>query len=221
MAPDYAKATSAFLPANEPTPDPAFLDGAQPANRRQKEQHQDADYTPPLTPPSEADNQAKELGTGGGGGLKQRKSAAAGHGQTGKKEAPGAGFAQSIKGTVSEQRYVPTDLDQRITQPCKPLLPSFSFSSCGENLRSGDHLPLSPAAARSNLHTDLNNIVLIGVPRANIAATPEHPYGTTAGNYAELNKERPVLAQHVAFFDKVGFEAFWDATIRSGRLTCA
>lgn len=43
----------------------------------------------------------------------------------------------------------------------------------------------------------------IGVPRANIAATPEHPYGTTAGNYAELNKERPVLAQHVAFFDKV------------------
>ena len=42
-----------------------------------------------------------------------------------------------------------------------------------------------------------------GVPRANIAATPEHPYGTTAGNYAELNKDRPVLAQHVAFFDKV------------------
>lgn len=220
MAPDYAKATSAFLPANEPTPDPAFLDGAQPANRRQKEQHQDADYTPPLTPPSEADNQAKELGAGGGGGLKQRKSAAAGHGQTGKKEAPGAGFAQSIKGTVSEQRYVPTDLDQRITQPCKSLLPSFSLSSCGENLRSGDHLPLLPAAARSGLYTDLESR-RTGVPRANIAATPEHPYGTTAGNYAELNKERPVLAQHVAFFDKASFGLLQDAGVRIRRLTRA
>ncbi|KWU41673.1 Caleosin-domain-containing protein, partial [Rhodotorula sp. JG-1b] len=47
------------------------------------------------------------------------------------------------------------------------------------------------------------------VPRANIAATPEHPYGTTAGNYAELNKDRPVLAQHVAFFDKDGDNILW------------
>ncbi|GAA5962286.1 hypothetical protein JCM8115_004282 [Rhodotorula mucilaginosa] len=186
MSPSYAKATAAFVPANElPQPDPAFLDGLQPANRKIAPRStgqkgtttEDVDYTPPLTPPSETANHDKELGSkkqhseaDSESGLKQRKSnskskagPSASEGE--KKEAPGAGFAQSIKGTVSEQRYVPTDLDQRIAQPW--------------------------------------------VPRANIAATPEHPYGTTAGNYAELNKERPVLAQHVAFFDKDGDNILW------------
>ncbi|POY72849.1 hypothetical protein BMF94_4104 [Rhodotorula taiwanensis] len=191
MPANYAKATAAFLPAGEPKPDPAFLDGLQPANRKIAPTHHSkldsasngagAELTPPLTPPSESDNaqDEKELGAEKGtrtateaGGLKQRKSAnksngddAQKAGKKDKKEAPGAGFAQSIKGTVSEERYVPTDLDERIAQPW--------------------------------------------VPRANIAATPEHPYGTTAGNYAELNKERPVLAQHVAFFDKDGDNILW------------
>ncbi|GAA5866095.1 hypothetical protein JCM3774_000025 [Rhodotorula dairenensis] len=188
MSPNYAKATAAFLPANEPTPDPAFLDGLQPANRKIANGHKGAavgaELTPPLTPPSEEnDFGGKQLGSargvqaegdGAGSGLKQRKSTPAKVAQNAndetkgvekKKEAPGAGFAQSIKGTVSEERYVPTDLDQRIAQPW--------------------------------------------VPRANIAATPEHPYGTTAGNYAELNKDRPVLAQHVAFFDKDGDNILW------------
>ncbi|GAA5992946.1 hypothetical protein JCM10908_000763 [Rhodotorula pacifica] len=196
MSPNYAKATAAFLPANEPKPDSAFLDGLQPANRKiaprsngQNGAKEGAEYTPPLTPPSETESQQKELGaeeqnehkdahrTGSDqaeSGLKQRKSAKANgtkdesnksEDKKQKKEAPGAGFAQSIKGTVSEERYVPTDLDQRIAQPW--------------------------------------------VPRANIAATPQHPYGTTAGNYAELNKERPVLAQHVAFFDKDGDNILW------------
>lgn len=183
MSPSYAKATAAFVPANElPQPDPAFLDGMQPANRKiaprttgQKgATTEGVDYTPPLTPPSETSSHDKELGSkkhseaDSESGLKQRKSnnkSKAGEGEQKKKEAPGAGFAQSIKGTVSEERYVPTDLDQRIAQPW--------------------------------------------VPRANIAATPEHPYGTTAGNYAELNKDRPVLAQHVAFFDKDGDNILW------------
>jgi hypothetical protein len=92
---------------------------------------EDVDYTPPLTPPSETANHDKELGSkkqhseaDSESGLKQRKSnskskagPSASEGE--KKEAPGAGFAQSIKGTVSEQRYVPTDLDQRIAQPCE------------------------------------------------------------------------------------------------------
>ncbi|BGP27375.1 hypothetical protein Rt10032_c22g6586 [Rhodotorula toruloides] len=47
------------------------------------------------------------------------------------------------------------------------------------------------------------------VPRANIAATPEHPYGTTTGGYAEKHKNEPVLAQHVAFFDKDGDNILW------------
>ncbi|GAA6053482.1 Caleosin related protein-domain containing protein [Rhodotorula toruloides] len=47
------------------------------------------------------------------------------------------------------------------------------------------------------------------VPRANIAATPEHPYGTTAGGYAEKHKDEPVLAQHVAFFDKDRDNILW------------
>lgn len=165
MSPDYAKATAAFLPANEPTPDPAFLDGLQPANRKiahgQKGDAVGAEFTPPLTPPSEVDGHDKELGGkkhGGGkgvhavapqesqgakeagSGLKQRKATsvkAGGDAQSNKeteghpkkKEAPGAGFAQSIKGTVSEERYVPTDLDQRIAQPCGSSFPTFSSTS--------------------------------------------------------------------------------------------
>lgn len=142
MSPSYAKATAAFVPANElPQPDPAFLNGLQPANRKiaprttgQKGATAEGlDYTPPLTPPSETANHDKELGSKkqhgeaeSESGLKQRKSnnkskaePNATEGEQKKKEAPGAGFAQSIKGTVSEERYVPTDLDQRIAQPCE------------------------------------------------------------------------------------------------------
>lgn len=144
MSPSYAKATAAFVPANElPQPDPAFLDGMQPANRKiaprttgQKgATTEGVDYTPPLTPPSETSSHDKELGSkkhseaDSESGLKQRKSnnkSKAGEGEQKKKEAPGAGFAQSIKGTVSEERYVPTDLDQRIAQPCA-CIPRRSF----------------------------------------------------------------------------------------------
>lgn len=134
MSPNYAKATAAFVPANEqPKPDPAFLDGMQPANRKiapRTTGHKGAtteavDYTPPLTPPSETSSHDKELGSNKHGeadsesGLKQRKSNKSKAGTSASEEAPGAGFAQSIKGTVSEERYVPTDLDQRIAQPCE------------------------------------------------------------------------------------------------------
>lgn len=157
MPANYAKATAAFLPAGEPKPDPAFLDGLQPANRKIAPTHHSkldsasngagAELTPPLTPPSESDNaqDEKELGAEKGtrtateaGGLKQRKSAnksngddAQKAGKKDKKEAPGAGFAQSIKGTVSEERYVPTDLDERIAQPCKPIR-RFSCVTCSQ-----------------------------------------------------------------------------------------
>ncbi|GAA5900760.1 hypothetical protein JCM8208_004604 [Rhodotorula glutinis] len=175
----YADATKQWLPSDQPTPDPAFLDGLQPANLKSRPTIDDsaslAHPSPPLTPPgdlSSADD-ADRAPPGSAQALRQRK-----HKQTpsrdhhatkgdsdNKKRIPGEGFAQSIPGQVSERRHVHEDLDQRIAQPW--------------------------------------------VPRANIAATPEHPYGTTAGGYAELHKDEPVLGQHVAFFDKDRDNILW------------
>ncbi|BGP65633.1 hypothetical protein NBRC10512_000999 [Rhodotorula toruloides] len=39
------------------------------------------------------------------------------------------------------------------------------------------------------------------VPRANIAATPERPFGTQEGNWAKQHENDSVLQQHCAFFD--------------------
>ncbi|GAA5978589.1 hypothetical protein JCM11641_002780 [Rhodosporidiobolus odoratus] len=40
------------------------------------------------------------------------------------------------------------------------------------------------------------------IPRASLAATPEAPFGTQAGGWAEKHKHESVLQQHVAFWDK-------------------
>lgn len=42
---------------------------------------------------------------------------------------------------------------------------------------------------------------LADVPRANIAATPERPFGTQEGNWAKQHENDSVLQQHCAFFD--------------------
>ncbi|GAA5911922.1 uncharacterized protein JCM6883_000735 [Sporobolomyces salmoneus] len=47
------------------------------------------------------------------------------------------------------------------------------------------------------------------VPRANIAATVEHPQGTTENDYAETHKHESVLQQHVSFFDRDGDGIIW------------
>lgn len=42
----------------------------------------------------------------------------------------------------------------------------------------------------------------LGVPRANIAASVENPYGTSKDNYAYKHRHETVLQQHCAFFDR-------------------
>ncbi|GAA6055813.1 hypothetical protein JCM3770_004772 [Rhodotorula araucariae] len=163
----YADATKQWLPTDQPQPDPALLELDA---ESLKLQHPKATATidrlaaaalsPPMTPPGELDhnlnhNQPPALAET----LRRRTN------PVDAKRVPGEGFAQSIPGTVSVDRHVYQDLDQRIAQPW--------------------------------------------VPRANIAATPEHPYGTTVGGFAELHKDEPVLKQHVAFFDKDRDNILW------------
>ncbi|GAA5998376.1 hypothetical protein JCM5350_005882 [Sporobolomyces pararoseus] len=47
------------------------------------------------------------------------------------------------------------------------------------------------------------------VPRANIAATVEHPQGTTENNWAQEHKNESVLQQHVSFFDRDNDGIIW------------
>ncbi|GAA6018005.1 hypothetical protein JCM11491_000028 [Sporobolomyces phaffii] len=47
------------------------------------------------------------------------------------------------------------------------------------------------------------------VPRANIAASVEHPNGTTENDYAEAHKDESVLQQHVGFFDRDNDGVIW------------
>ncbi|GAA6001592.1 caleosin family protein [Rhodotorula paludigena] len=169
----YADKATAWIPDEQmPKPNPAFLDSLQPANRKDNT----TALSPPLTPPSERDD-SDLLHEKAPEGVRQRPSnkgkaakggnstEQAGHHKDDKRKVPGEGFVQSIPGTVSAQRYVPEDLDQRLARPW--------------------------------------------VPRANIAATPEHPYGTTVGGWADKHKDEPVLAQHVAFFDKDRDNILW------------
>ncbi|KAF8445353.1 Caleosin related protein-domain-containing protein, partial [Terfezia claveryi] len=45
-------------------------------------------------------------------------------------------------------------------------------------------------------------LVAAGVPRVNVAASVENPYGTTKDDYALKHSHETVLQQHVAFFDR-------------------
>ncbi|GAA6040435.1 hypothetical protein JCM8097_004548 [Rhodosporidiobolus ruineniae] len=47
------------------------------------------------------------------------------------------------------------------------------------------------------------------VARANIAASVEKPYGTTEGGYAKKHADKPVLKQHVLFWDKDQDNIIW------------
>ncbi|GAA5971979.1 hypothetical protein JCM3765_000617 [Sporobolomyces pararoseus] len=47
------------------------------------------------------------------------------------------------------------------------------------------------------------------VPRANIAATVEHPQGTTENDWAKEHKNKSVLQQHVSFFDRDNDGIIW------------
>ena len=139
----YADATKQWLPSDQPTPDPAFLDGLQPANLKSHPTIDDspslAHPSPPLTPPadlSSADD-ADRAPPGSAQALRQRKHKATSsrdhHTSKSdadkKKRVPGEGFAQSIPGQVSERRHVHEDLDQRIAQPCaSPASPHPSLS---------------------------------------------------------------------------------------------
>ncbi|BGP51369.1 hypothetical protein JCM10450v2_007307 [Rhodotorula kratochvilovae] len=170
----YADATKQWLPSDQPQPDPALLESLQPANRKATATIDDAAaaLSPPMTPPGELEHdltrEQPPAGLARVEALRQRRANAPSNLNGldgGRKRVPGEGFAQSIEGTVSTERHVQEDLDQRIAQPW--------------------------------------------VPRANIAATPEHPYGTTVGGYAELHKDEPVLKQHVAFFDKDRDNILW------------
>jgi hypothetical protein len=44
---------------------------------------------------------------------------------------------------------------------------------------------------------------LLGVARANLAATHDKPEGTTENDWAERHKHQSVLQQHLDFFDQV------------------
>ncbi|KAH8894166.1 Caleosin-domain-containing protein [Thozetella sp. PMI_491] len=48
-----------------------------------------------------------------------------------------------------------------------------------------------------------------GTARANVAATYDHPDGTTTGGWAEHHKHQTVLQQHCAFFDTDGDGIIW------------
>ncbi|GAA5855051.1 hypothetical protein JCM3766R1_002006 [Sporobolomyces carnicolor] len=62
---------------------------------------------------------------------------------------------------------------------------------------------LSSTSDRPTVSKDLDQkLVDPYVPRANIAATVEHPDGTTENDYAKVHKDESVLQQHVAFFDR-------------------
>ncbi|BGP43263.1 hypothetical protein JCM10450v2_007408 [Rhodotorula kratochvilovae] len=47
------------------------------------------------------------------------------------------------------------------------------------------------------------------VPRANIAATPEHPQGTVEGGWADSHQHQSVLQQHCAWWDPDGDGIIW------------
>ncbi|KAF8469057.1 Caleosin related protein-domain-containing protein [Kalaharituber pfeilii] len=49
----------------------------------------------------------------------------------------------------------------------------------------------------------------LGVPRANIAASVENPYGTTKDNYSTSHRHQTVLQQHCAFFDRDNDGILW------------
>ncbi|GAA6025267.1 hypothetical protein JCM10207_009017 [Rhodosporidiobolus poonsookiae] len=163
----YASATSAWTPASSLAhPDPALLVSDSTASDAQIDAlpHSTGkgtvEFTPPLTPPSERDEPSAA-----GAEKEEGKKEEGEKGEVRKRKVPGEGFKQSLPGDVTEQRWVPENLDEKIAQPW--------------------------------------------VPRANIAATVEYPDGTTQGGYAKKHADKPVLKQHVIFFDKDEDNILW------------
>jgi hypothetical protein len=120
--------------------------------------------------------------------------------------APGAPFKTTLKDHIAmETRPVPEEAGKGLAEPCE------SSSSCSSS-------PVSPIPAlrptwllelRSESSQTANNA---DVPRANIAATPEKPFGTQEGNWAKEHEGNSVLQQHCAFFgpDNDGIVWPWD-----------
>ncbi|BGP19787.1 hypothetical protein JCM10213_003096 [Rhodosporidiobolus nylandii] len=127
MSPSYADATAAWTPqsaAEQPKPDPSLLvegSEASPAGIEGIKQtgKNTLEYTPPLTPPNEKDERAAG-GAEEEKGDETRDKEVEGKEETKgeqKKRVPGEGFVQSLPGDVTEQRPIPTDLDEKISQP--------------------------------------------------------------------------------------------------------
>ncbi|KAL3595444.1 hypothetical protein FPOAC2_09777 [Fusarium poae] len=55
----------------------------------------------------------------------------------------------------------------------------------------------------------LSNLPLVGVARANLAATHERPEGTTDNDWADRHRDQTVLQQHCDFFDKDHDGVIW------------
>ncbi|GAA5983354.1 hypothetical protein JCM11641_006043 [Rhodosporidiobolus odoratus] len=122
MSPSYADATAAWQPqaaSDQPKPDPSLLQLDESAD----EQHDAVvglkatgkttlEYTPPLTPPSEKEEPQTEEKKAAGTEEESKGEAA-----QQRKKVPGEGFAQSLKGDVTEQRVVPEDLAEKIALP--------------------------------------------------------------------------------------------------------
>ncbi|KAF9425289.1 hypothetical protein BGZ94_007675 [Podila epigama] len=54
-----------------------------------------------------------------------------------------------------------------------------------------------------------SDLVELGVPRANVAATPTQPRGTLKDNWAQKHSHETVLQQHCRFFDADGDGVIW------------
>jgi hypothetical protein len=135
MSPSYASATAAWTPqsqAEQPHPDLNLLEGDAASSGSKTDGSegitlvgkQTLEFTPPLTPTpsSGAGSERGESRERGGaeseasqGGLRQRQK---GGEAKEKKKLPGAGFAQSLPGDITEQRPMREDLGELLDSPC-------------------------------------------------------------------------------------------------------
>ncbi|GAA5863417.1 hypothetical protein JCM8547_006975 [Rhodosporidiobolus lusitaniae] len=131
MSPSYASATAAWTPDSlSAQPDPSLLTTASPSSSSNSTNGIEGitvtnkggtvEYTPPLTPPSEKDEPASSEAANEKEEEEKKEVRKKDEGVRQRKRIPGEGFVQNIKGDVTEHRFVPEDLDQKIAQPWVP-----------------------------------------------------------------------------------------------------
>ena len=198
----YASATSAYTPleVEQPHPSLALLDSTQPANRdallsRHPHALDEMDARIDHQQNEASAKSAKKTTTNGFERENEHDFKHEHDKKVEENQRPGSGFESTIKGhPAMEGREPPEEIGGQLVEPCQSLdvPPSLSAGTLYTKLAL-----LTPLLYLGNRAT--------GVPRANIAATPDKPDGSQEGGWAKAHSRQSVLQQHCAWWDPVRY----------------